>query len=158
MVCGLKNKSVEPPVENPGCWKCSKCSVGCSVLIEGRKFTSTNTKKTYTIRKNLTCNSKFVIYLATCQKCSGQYVGKSTTAFRIRHSNHRQEIKNKIGGLGNHYGGEGCGKENVKIQIIDQVEEGDRKALANAEIYWQNQLRVYIQNGGNAHCRRKEKS
>ena len=145
-------------MENPGCWKCRKCSVGCSVLIEGRKFTSTNTKKTYTIRKNLTCNSKFVIYLATCQKCSGQYVGKSTTAFKTRHSNHRQEIKNKIGGLGNHYGGEGCGKENVKIQIIDQVEEGDRKALANAEIYWQNQLRVYIQNGGNAHCRRKEKS
>ena len=106
----------------------------------------------------MNCKSRFVIYLATCQKCSGQYVGKATTEFRVRHSNHRQEIKNKIGGLGNHYGGGGCGYENLKIQIIDQVEIGDKKALAEAEVYWQNQLRVYIQNGGNAHCRRKEKS
>ena len=158
LVCGLKSCSETPVVDNPGCWKCKKCSVGCSVLIEGTKFNSTNTKKTYTIKKHLDCKSKFVIYLATCQKCSGQYVGKSTTPFNTRHSNHRQEIKNKVGGLGNHYGGDGCGKENVRIQIIDQVELGNKQALAEAEVYWQNQLRVYIQNGGNAHCRRKEKS
>ena len=67
----------------------------------------------------------------------------------------RKEIKKKIGGLGNHYGGQGCGYENLKIQIIDQVEIGDTEALAEAEVFWQNQLRVYIQN---AHCRRKEKT
>ena len=158
MVCGLKNDSKHPIVENPGCWKCKKCTVGCKVLVEGKHFTSTNTKKTYTIRQNLGCKSKFVIYLSTCLKCSGQYVGKSTTPFNTRHSNHRQEIKKKIGGLGNHFGGDGCGYENVSIQIIDQVDIGDYQALAKAEVYWQNQLRTYIQNGGNAHCRRKEKT
>ena len=45
----------------------------------------------------------------------------------------------------------------ISIQIIEQVEVGDIKTLENQEIYWQNQLRCYIQNGGNAHCRRKEK-
>ena len=98
-----------------------------------------------------------MIYLATCRKCGGQYVGKSQTPFKMRHSNHKQEIKKKIGGLGQHYGGEGCGYQNISIQIIEKVQEGDTKALEIQEIYWQNQLRCYIQNGGNAHCRRKEK-
>ena len=90
--------------------------------------------------------------------CKGQYVGKSTTPFKKRHSNHKQEIKKKYGGLGHHYGGAGgCGYENFTVQIIDQVEEGEHFALADKEVFWQNQLRCYVQNGGHAHCYRKEK-
>ena len=99
----------------------------------------------------------YVIYLATCKKCGGQYVGKSTTSFKKRHSNHKQEVKKLIGGLGHHYGGDGCGYANISIQIIEGVEQGNQKALCDREIYWQNQLRCYVQNGGNAHCYRKEK-
>ena len=84
-------------------------------------------------------------------------MGKSQTPLKVRHSNHKQEIRKKIGGLGQHYGGNGCGYESIQLQIIDQVEIGDTKGLEDQEIYWQNQLRCYIQNGGNAHCRRKEK-
>ena len=84
-------------------------------------------------------------------------MGKSQTPFKARHSNHKQEIKRMIGGLGQHYGGRGCKYESISIQIIDQVANGDTQALEKQEVFWQNQLRVYIQNGGNAHCRRKEK-
>ena len=143
--------------DEPGCTKCGKCKVSCPVIVEGEKFTSTNTRKTYPIRKKLNCNSSFLIYLATCKKCRGQYVGKSETLFKKRHSNHKQEIRKQIGGLGHHYGGQGCGYQNFSVQLIDQVEEGDKVALANREVYWQNQLRCYVQNGGRAHCRRKEK-
>ena len=104
----------------------------------------------------MTCDTPFVVYLGTCKGCGGQYVGKSTTPFKIRHSNHKQEIKKKYGGLGHHYGGQGCGYGNLSIQLIERVEVGDHKALAEQEIYWQNQLRCYVQNGGNAHCYRKE--
>ena len=107
--------------------------------------------------RKLDCDSSLVIYLVTCKKCRGQYVGKSTTPFKKRHSNHKQEIKRKYGGLGHHYGGNGCGYENVSVQIIDQVEQGDSMALAEKEVFWQNQLRCYVQNGGHAHCYRKEK-
>ena len=111
--------------------------------------------KTYKIKQKVDCTSSFVIYLATCGRCGGQYVGKSQTPFKMRHSNHKQEIKK---GLGHHYGGEGgCGYGNFSVQIIDQVEEGDKLALADREVYWQNQLRCYVQNGGHAHCWRKEK-
>ena len=116
-----------------------------------------HSKKTCKIRQNMDCTSSYVIYLGTCKKCGGQYVGKSQTALKVRHSNHKQEIKKKTGGLGQHYGGKGCGYESVSIQIIDQVKIGDNLALENQEIYWQNQLRCYIQNGGNTHFRRKEK-
>ena len=147
----------KPQEENPGCRRCKKCKVSCPILKEGGTFRSTNTGRTYKIKQKVDCTSSFVIYLATCGRCGGQYVGKSQTPFKMRHSNHKQEIKKKIGGLGQHYGGGGCGYENISIQIIEQVPEGDTKTLENQEIYWQNQLRCYIQNGGNAHCRRKEK-
>ena len=153
-----QKKKPNQHVQDPGCKKCGKCKVSCPIIKEGNQFTSTNTGRTYKIRKNLNCTSSYVIYLSTCVKCGGQYVGKSTTPFKERHSNHKQEIKRLVGGLGHHYGGSGCGYQNISIQIIDQVEIGDRKALEKAEIFWQNQLRVYIQNGGNAHCRRKEKA
>ena len=141
----------------PGCTKCGKCRVSCPILKEGKYFESKNTGRTYPIRQKLNCDSSYVIYLGTCLKCGGQYVGKSTTPFKKRHSNHKQEIKKLYGGLGHHYGGTGCGYENLSIQIIEGVEQGDQKTLANREIFWQNQLRCYVQNGGNAHCYRKEK-
>ena len=48
-------------------------------------------------------------------------------------------------GLRKHYGGGGCEYQNLSIQIIKQVAEGDIKALEQ-----KNQLRSYIQNGDNA--------
>ena len=112
----------------------------------------------YTIRKRLDCNSDYVIYLVTCTKCGGQYVGKSTTAFKLRHSNHKVEIHQQRGGLGKHLGGvNGCGYQNVKIKIIDQVERGDKIGLENCEVYWQNQMRCYVENGGGVRCYRRRK-
>ena len=120
-------------------------------------FESTNTRKSYNIKQKMTCETPFLIYLATCKKCRGQYVGKSTTPFKKRHSNHKRGIKNLIGGLGHHYGGDVCGYENVSIQLIERVQEGDQQTMFDREIFWQNQLRCYVQNGGHAHCFRKEK-
>ena len=157
MVSGIKNKKRNNPSEDPGCTKCGKPCVSCPVIKEGKTFRSTNTKKVYRIKQTLDCNSDFVVYLGTCNKCKGQYVGKTTRKFRLRHSGHKQEIKKKYGGLGNHYGGEGgCTYQNVSMQVIDQVECGNHQALADCELYWQNQLRCYVENGGNAHCYRKE--
>ena len=86
-------------------------------------------------------------------------MGKTSQKFGLRHSGHKQEIKKKYGSLGHHFGGEaGCGYENVSIKIIDQVEVecGKHQALAECELYWQNQLRCSVENGGNAHCYRKK--
>ena len=146
------------PENDPGCSKCEKNCHACKILSEGKIFKSTNTRKIYKIRQKVNCQSSYIIYLGTCQRCQGQYVGKSTQQFRKRHSGHKQEIKNEIGGLGQHYGGtRGCGYENLKIMIIEQVEAGNGELLSRREIYWQNQLRCFFENGGRAQCKRKEK-
>jgi hypothetical protein len=118
---------------------------------------SSNTGKKYRIRQKVSCLSDWVIYLATCKRCNGQYVGKSKTVFKLRHSNHKQEIKNKIGGLGHHYGGSStCSYQDLSITIIEQVEFKTFEYLAERELYWQHQIRAYVQNGGNTHCYRKD--
>ena len=82
-------------------------------------------------------------------------MGKSKTIFKIRHSNHKQEIKRGYGGLGHHYGGEkGCGYNNFSVQLIEKVDSLEN--LAKRETFWQHQLRVYVENGYKAHCYRKD--
>ena len=80
---GLKSGSggVETPPPDAGCKKCGRCKVSCPILKEGKIFSSTNTGKKYKIRQKLTCDSDWLIYLATCRRCKGQYVGKSKTIF-----------------------------------------------------------------------------
>ena len=73
-----------------------------------------HTRKTYQIKQQVNYQSPFIVYLGTCQKCHGQYVGKSTQPFPRRHSIHKQEVNNKIGRLGQHYGGnQGCCYKNL---------------------------------------------
>ena len=57
--------------DDPGCKKCGKCSVSCPVLVEGSRFTSTNTKKCYPIRKKLNCDSSYLIYWQHAQNAGG---------------------------------------------------------------------------------------
>ena len=140
-----------------GCFKCNKCRVACPILVETDRFRSTNTQKSYQIKQRMTCESSYVLYLATCKRCKGQYVGKSQTAFKLRHSNHKQEIKHGRGGLGQHYGPKGrCSYKDISFILIEKVEEGAKIKLARREQYWQHQLRAFVENGGNAHCIKKE--
>ena len=59
-------------------------------------------------------------------------MGKSKTKFKLRHSNHKQEVKKQIGGLGSHYGGVGgCGYINMSIQIIEHIEQKKLEEFGN---------------------------
>ena len=83
-------------------------------------------------------------------------MGKSVTAFKTRHSNHKQEIKHKKGGLGKHYGGSrACRYKDIQITLIEQVDSGNRDLLSKREVGWQYQLRAFKENGGNAMCFKK---
>jgi hypothetical protein len=131
--------------------------LSCPILEVTNKFRSTNTEKTYYIKQKITCESPFVIYLSTCRNCKGQFVGRSETPFRLRHLNHKQEIKHRRGGLGQHYGPKGrCSYKDISITLIELTEIGNKVKLAIREQYWQHQLRPFAENGGNAHCIKKE--
>jgi hypothetical protein len=40
------------------------------------------------IRHNFTCNSKYLVYLITCQRCSCPYTGKTINHMHVRHVGH----------------------------------------------------------------------
>ena len=107
-----------------------RCQV-CKYLEPGERFTSYRTGKSYTINYELDCNISNVVYLS-CKVCHAQYIGSTTSKFRLRFSNHKArfrahsrlsfEVKNKDDLLYRHFSGRGhFGLEDVIIQLIDRV-------------------------------------
>ena len=80
--------------ETGGCFKCSSgCDLCKKFLIQDSKFKSFSTGRTYNINQNLSCSSKNVVYLASCNKCSLQYVGSTSTEFKVRFRNHKSSMR-----------------------------------------------------------------
>jgi hypothetical protein len=121
-----------------------KCML-CPRMKEGPNFQSSYTGLAYKIRHHFTCKSKYVVYLITCDKCLKQYTGKSINTMHVRHGGHRSEIENESTELGQHFST--CGMENLHLQIIDCVREGEDLALIQLEGVWQNRLATFKANG-----------
>ena len=68
--------------------------LSCQQIIATKIFENIQTKKKFNIYHNISCKSKYVIYLLECLLCKIQCVGKSETPFHIRLNNHRKDIKN----------------------------------------------------------------
>jgi len=83
--------------ENGGCSKCNKkCDLCKNYLIQASKFQSSATGRQYPIQQKLSCSSQNVIYLATCAQCNLQYVGSTSSEFKVRFRNHKSNmLKNK---------------------------------------------------------------
>ena len=62
-----------------------------------------------------------------------------------RYGNH-QQFANQISELGRHFFEHG--PENVQLQVIDQVKEGNYEGLKRKEGYWQHQLMTMLEQGG----------
>ena len=60
--------------------------------IEGKSYTLKNLETKFKINKDLSCNSKTVIYIIECNKCKEIYIG-STQALNTRISLHKSNIK-----------------------------------------------------------------
>ena len=58
-------------------------------LIQDSSFKSFATGRIYEINQRLTCSSRYVNYLASFNKCKLQYVGSTTTEFKVRFRNHK---------------------------------------------------------------------
>ena len=65
---------------------------------------------------------------------------------KSRHYGHRTQFANQISELGKHFFDHGT--HNVKLQIIDQVNEGNFEGLKRKEGFWQNQLMTLQEQGG----------
>ena len=76
-----------------GTTKCGnkRCGV-CNILIEGSSYSFKNTPKPFEIRRDLTCNSKNVIYVIECTNCREQYIG-CTNSLNHRVALHKSNVR-----------------------------------------------------------------
>ena len=73
-----------------GCTRCEKfrCQV-CKSMSESDSFYSYATRKEYKINFSFNCDSSDAVYLFDCVVCGVQYVGSTSTPFRLRSNNYK---------------------------------------------------------------------
>ena len=73
--------------------KDKRCEL-CPIAISGSQYT---TKSGYTLRRNtsMTCKSKDLLYLLTCNGCDEEYIGETGIPLNRRMNLHRNQIKNE---------------------------------------------------------------
>lgn len=132
-----------------GCFKCDKnrCDLCKNFLLQTSKFQSSATGRHYPIRQKLSCSSKNVIYLARCCKCNLQYVGSTSTEFKIRFRNHKSNMLNnrRTCELAVHYNSSQHDISQINFIIIEQITSFQNplhldQLLLTREAYWMTQL------------------
>ena len=127
----LKDKLVRSKLKpqnhlrNVGVEKCGRvnCHI-CAVLDLGNTFRSTTNHKIFKINFNFNCNSQNVIYLLTCRVCKIQYVGSTTTIFRLRFNRYKSNL--------NLYskGRRGFQQESLIMHFFQHDHHGDYRDLS----------------------------
>ncbi len=164
-----KKYSIEPDdmMAILGCYKCPKLCKFCKLyLVESEKFTSYHTEQIFNIKYDLSCDSKWVIYLINDLICKRSYVGSTETKCKDRWANHKSHIRreeetceitkhfkidHKNHGFSRKANLSQYDKtltEHLEIFIIDYVENADTEKLKAREAFWQSQLRTYVEYGG----------
>ena len=159
----LVRAKLRPLVQNPGgnrgTHKCTsnRCDV-CNYLAVGDSFSSHVTGTSYTVNHRLDCNSRNVVYLINCKVCGLQYVGSTTTKFRLRFNNHKSRLrahskmsaanKGKDDTIYKHFhSDEHQGLRDIEVHLIDKVNEKDN--LLAKEGQWAYRLRSVRPEGLN---------
>jgi len=143
--------------EMGGCLKCSsQCDLCKNFLTQDSKFKSFLTGRTYKINQNLSCSSKNVVYLASCIKCNLQYVGSTSTAFKVRFRNHKSAMltNKKTCELAVHFNCIEHDISEISFIVIEKItSQGDAayidRLLLTREAYWTAQLCTLSPHGLN---------
>ena len=76
-----------------GCFKCNRnCDFCSNFMQQTDSFCCVKTRRKYWIEQSITRTSRNIIYLATCTRCTLQYVGSTTTEFKVRFRNHKSSM------------------------------------------------------------------
>ena len=156
----LVHSELKTPVKDKGCVKCTdkRCRV-CDYLVEGTRFISGVTGKSYIINFDMGCNSDHVIYLISCARCAMQYVGSTINKFRIRFNNHKSRLnshvkltaENRVKDdiIYKHFNQpDHRGLKDVRIQLVDKG--SNERSLREREAQWAYRLRTIYPSGLNS--------
>ena len=135
-----------------------KCSSAITLLRRICFFFNKVTGTSYSINHRLDVNSRNVVYLVSCKVCGLQYVGSTTTKFRLRFNNHKSRLQehfkmsdaNKVGDdlIYRYFYSQGHhGLQDVTIQLIDKVNAKDDLIVKEGQ--WAYRLRSLRPDGLN---------
>ena len=124
------------------------------ILGFNTSFLMLERKSSSSIRSNLTCDSKNVIYLVSCKKCQLQYIGSTTTEFKVRFRNHKSSMitNKKSCEVAVHFNSTPHSLQDFSFQCIDQINQDCAefdKFLITKEAYWSAQLFTLSPHGLN---------
>ena len=130
-----------------GCFKCkNKCDLCKHYLVENKIFHSACTGRFYSIRQDVHCRSKNVIYLVTCKTCKIQYVGSTSNEFKVRFRNHKSAmLTNKATcELAVHFNRKEHHMSDFEFIVIEKIVNDTTydmdKILLTREAFWCSQL------------------
>ena len=113
----LVKSDISPRQYNKGSRPCGKSCYLCKMMNTATSITSTSNRYKIEIKKEITCNTRNVIYLIECKKCKKQYVGQTGNSLKERFRGHLQDINtaNKFKPVSKHFTSEGHSKNDVII-------------------------------------------
>ena len=119
--------TARPKRELPGMKTCRGCPI-CPFVQEGKYVKSTKSDQIVEINASVTCQSKNILYCATCQKCSLQYIGQSERSLQERIQEHLGYIRNeKLNqATGHHFNLDGHFIHDFRVTILEKVHKTDR--------------------------------
>ena len=129
----------------------------CPRINTGGKITSPSTKRTYSAKINISCQSSNLVYCMSCKKCGIQYVGQTKRRLMDRFQDHFHKISRNTPGsdIGAHFNSANHrGLEDVEIFVVDFIHcnpesESARKLRHMIEKNWIFRLRTQIPDGLN---------
>lgn len=137
--------------------RCNRRACECCLYIkETSEFYTNNNDIVCDIEGKLDCNSKNIVYLITCERCSEAYVGETSRPLRVRLNNHVSNIRlNKNTQVAEHFNQlDHLGQLDLSITPICQVSDTgsklrDQILRRNCEAYFIKVLGTMVPDGMN---------
>lgn len=128
----------------------------CCFIKKGKSVSSTTNSKSFDILSVINCNTKFLVYLITCEACHIQYVGHTTRGLKDRLYDHLYDIeKNKSTNVAKHWNLiHFKDVTSLSIQGVERIvtpkRGGDKfRTLCKLEVFWIFSAHTRIPSGLN---------
>jgi len=129
----------------------NRCNTCKFYAIDTTNIWSSHFNSKHRIQNKITCSTRNLIYLITCQKCHLQYVGETSRTLRDRTADHISTIKlKKQTPIGIHFNSSKHSVLDFKIVGIEAIENENTKLRTSREKFWQRTLGTLYPRGLNA--------
>ena len=124
-----------------GIKKCNEPCPICPYIDESKFVKATKSDKIVEINASISCHSRNLIYILTCDKCSLQYIGQTERELKTRIQEHLGYVRNEriIKATGEHFNLDGHFIHDMKVKVLEKLYKTDR---ATREI----REKMYIQD------------